>query len=165
LLITNINLLLLLLFFYYWPCLYLCWISSPLNDIKYQLCYLKRCLYTQKFYLFIVTSFFYYFFTCSFSVFVENCILLPMRYKLICCVPQCIVHVWFWFFILLPRFLLLVIKGQFFPRTKILFQSAFFIFRYKNIASKSLYQNKIHPFPLMQMQRNVLWYTYTPLGI
>jgi hypothetical protein len=29
-----------------------------LNDIKYQLCYLKRCLYTQKFYLFIVTSFF-----------------------------------------------------------------------------------------------------------
>ena len=37
----------------------------------------------------------------------------------------CIVHVWFLFFILLPRFLLLVIKGQFFPRTKILFQSAF----------------------------------------
>jgi hypothetical protein len=59
----------------------------------------------------------------------------------------CIVHVWFWFFILLPRFLLLVIKGQFFPRTKIQFQSAFF-FRYKNEASKSFYQNKIHPFPL-----------------
>jgi hypothetical protein len=38
----------------------------------------------------------------------------------------CIVHVWFWYFILLPRFLLLVIKGQFFPRTTILFQSAFF---------------------------------------
>jgi hypothetical protein len=48
LLITNINLLLLLLlFFYYWPFLDLFWISSPLNDIKYQLCYLKRCLYTQ----------------------------------------------------------------------------------------------------------------------
>jgi hypothetical protein len=27
------------------------WINSPLNDIKYQLCYLKWCLYTQKFYL------------------------------------------------------------------------------------------------------------------
>jgi hypothetical protein len=25
--------------------------------------------------------------TCSFSVFVENCILLPMSYKWICCVP------------------------------------------------------------------------------
>jgi hypothetical protein len=37
----------------------------------------------------------------------------------------CIVHVCFWFFIILPRFLLLVIKGQFFPRTNILFQSAF----------------------------------------
>jgi hypothetical protein len=43
------------------------WISSPLNDIKYQLCYLKRCLYTQKLYLFIIT--------CSFFVFVENCYL------------------------------------------------------------------------------------------
>jgi hypothetical protein len=54
LLITRINLLLLhvlIFFFYYWPFLYLFW-------IKYQLCYLKRCLYTQKFYLFIVTSFF-----------------------------------------------------------------------------------------------------------
>ena len=49
-------------------------ISSPLklNDIKYQLCYLKRCLYTQKLYLFIVTNFLII--TCSFSVFVENCI-------------------------------------------------------------------------------------------
>ena len=37
-----------------------------LNDIKYQLCYLKRFLYTQKLYLFIVTRFFYYhlFFFC-----------------------------------------------------------------------------------------------------
>jgi hypothetical protein len=81
-------------FLYYWPFLYLFWISSPLNDIKYQLCYLK-------FYLFIVTSCFFII-TCSFSVFVENCILLPMRYAWICCVPVyctcmvlCIVHVWF----------------------------------------------------------------------
>jgi hypothetical protein len=37
-----------------------------------------------------------------------------------------IVHVWFWIFTLLPRFLWLVIKEQFFPRKKILFQSAFF---------------------------------------
>ena len=52
-----------------------------------------------------------------------------------------------------PYFLLLVIKGQFFPRTKILFQSAFF-FSYKNVASKYFYKSKIHPFPLMLMQRN-----------
>jgi hypothetical protein len=48
-------------------------------------------------------------------------------------------------------------KGQFFPRTKILFQSAF-LFSYKNVASK---KSKIHPFPLMLMQRNEMWYTYT----
>ena len=51
-------------------------ISSPLNDIKYQICYLKRCLYTQKFYLFIVTSFFLLLFVL-FLCFVENCTLLP----------------------------------------------------------------------------------------
>jgi hypothetical protein len=73
----------------------------------------------------------------------------------------CIVHVWFWFFTLLPTFLLLVIKGQFFPRTQILC----FFFSYKNVASKSFYKSKIHPFPLMLMQRNEMWYTYTPLGI
>jgi hypothetical protein len=95
----------------------------PLNDIKYQLCYLKRCLYTQKFYLFIVTRFFFII-TCSFSVFFENCILLPKGIDEFV-VFLCIVHVWLWFFILLPRFLLLVIKGQFFPTTTILFQSAF----------------------------------------
>jgi hypothetical protein len=50
-------------------------------------------------------------------------------------------------------FLLLLIKGQFFPRTKILFQSGFF-FSYKNVASKSFYKSKIQPFPLMLMQRN-----------
>jgi hypothetical protein len=42
----------------------------------------------------------------------------------------------------------MVIKGQFFPRTKIMFQSAFF-FCYKNIASKPFYKSKIHPFPLI----------------
>ena len=46
----------------------------------------------------------------------------------------CIVHVWFWFFILLPRF---------FPRTKIMFHSAF-ILRYKNVASKSFNLLKRH---------------------
>ena len=91
----------------------------PLNNIKYQLCYLKRCLCTQKLYLFIVTSFF------IITLFVENCILLPKGINEFV-VFLCIVHVWFWFFTLLPRFLLLVIKGQFFPRTKILFESAFF---------------------------------------
>ena len=48
------------------------WISSLLNDIKYQLCYLKWCLCTQKFYLFIVTSIFLIIISCSFSVFFEN---------------------------------------------------------------------------------------------
>jgi hypothetical protein len=58
-------------------------------------------------------------------LFVENCILLPKGiYEFV--LFLCIVHLWFWFFTLLPRFLLLVIKGQFFHRTKILFQSAFF---------------------------------------
>jgi hypothetical protein len=133
----------------------------PLNDIKYQLCYLKRCLYTQKFYLFIVTIFFYYylFFFCV----CWKCILLPKGINEFV-VFLCIVHVWFWFFTLLPIFLLLVIKGQFFSRTKILFQSAFF-FSYKNVASKSFYKSRIHLFPLILMQRNEMWYTYTPLGI
>ena len=101
--------------------------------------------------------------TCSFSVFVENCILLPKGINEFV-VFLCIVYLWFWFFTLLPRFVLLVIKGQFFHRTKILFQSAYF-FSYKNVASKSFYKSKIHPFPLMLMQRNEMWYTYTPLGI
>ena len=84
-------------------------ISSPLSDIKYQLCYLKRCLCTQKLYLFIVTSFFYYylFFFCV-------CILLPKGINEFV-VFLCIVHVWFLFFTLIPRFLL---KGQFFSQNK-----------------------------------------------
>ena len=135
------------------------WISSPLNDIKY----LKRCLYTQKFYLFIATSFFFIIICSFFAVFVENCILLPKGINEFV-VFLCIVHVWFWFFILLPIFLLLVIKGQFFPRTNICFRVHFF-FSYKNVASKSFHKSKIHPFPLMLMQRNEMWYTYTPVRI
>ena len=80
---------------------------------------------------------FFFIITCSFSVLVENCILLPKGIDEFV-VFLCIVHVWFRFFILLPRFLSLVIKEQIFPRT-ILFQSAFF-FKYKNVASKSFYQ-------------------------
>ena len=113
-----------------------------INDIKYQLCYLKRCLYTQKFYLFIVTSFFFII-TCSFSVFVENCILLPKGLNEFV-VFLCIVHVWFWFFILSPRFLLLIIKGQFIQ--KFCFRVHFF-FRYKNVASKSFIRIKYTLFP------------------
>ena len=60
----------------------------PLNNIKYQLCYLKRCLCTQKLYLFIVTSFF------IITLFVENCILLPKGINEFV-VFLCIVHVWF----------------------------------------------------------------------
>jgi uncharacterized protein YihD (DUF1040 family) len=43
--------------------------------------------------------------TCSFSVLVENCILLPKGMNEFV-VFLCIVHVWFWFFTLLPIFLL-----------------------------------------------------------
>ena len=136
-------------FLYYWPFLYLFWISSPLNDIKYQLCYLK-------FYLFIVTSCFFII-TCSFSVFVENCILLPMRYKWICCVPvycTCMLLIFYNF----AQIFIISHKGTIFSQNKHSVSECIFIFRYKN-------QNKIHPFPLMLMQRNEMWYTYTPLWI
>ena len=111
-------------FFSYKPFLYLFWISSPLNDIKYQLCYLKRCLYTQKFYLFIVTSFLYYylFFFCV----CWNKDITAERFKWICCVPvycTCMVLILLSFF---PRFLLLVIKGQFFTEQKLCFRVHFF---------------------------------------
>jgi hypothetical protein len=92
--------------------------------------------------LFVHCYKFFLIISCSFSVFVENCILLPKGLNEFV-VFLCIVHVWFWFFILLPRFLLLVI-----------------FFRYKNVASKSFYQNEIQPFPLMLMQRNEMWYMY-----
>ena len=38
-------------------------------------------------------------------------------------------------------------------------------FSYKNVASKSFYKCKNTFVPLMLMQRNEIWYTYTPLGI
>jgi hypothetical protein len=56
-------------------------------------------------------------------------------------------------------------KGTIFSQNKNSVSERIFIFRYKNVASKSFYQNKIHPFPLMLMQRNEMWYTYTPLAI
>jgi hypothetical protein len=83
--------------------------------------------------------------TCSFSMFVGNCILLPKGLNEFV-VFLCIVHVWFWFFILLPRFVLLSHKGTFFSQNKISVSECIIIFRYKNVASKSFYQNKIHPF-------------------
>ena len=69
----------------------------------------------------------------------------------------CIVHVWFWFFILLPRFLLLVIKGQFSPRTDVYIGthqstrtcqktclSVFpYIFQAKYIRNKKINENKL----------------------
>jgi hypothetical protein len=121
----------------------------------------KESMHTEI--LFVHCCKFFFIITCSFSVFVENCILLPMSYKWICCVPvyfTCIVLIFYPF----TQIFIISHKGTIFSQNKILFQSAF-CFRYKNVASKSFYQNKIHPFPLMLMQINEMWYTYTPLGI
>ena len=99
--------------------------------------------------------------TCSCSVFVENCILLPKGINEFV-VFLCKVLIFYPF----THIFIIGHKGTIFPKTTILFQSAFFfIVRYKNVASKSFYQSKIHPFPLMLMQINEMWYTYTPLGI
>ena len=77
---------------------------------------------------------------------------LKVYMNLLC---SCVLYMYgFDFFTILPRFLSLVIKGQFFSQNKILFQSAFFFFIYKNVASKSFYKSKIHPFLLMLMHRN-----------
>jgi hypothetical protein len=127
------------------------WISSLLNDIKYQLCYLKWCLCTQKFYLFIVTSIFLIIISCSFSVFFENCILLPK------CINEfvvflCIVHLWFWFFSPFTHIFIIGHKGTIFSKNNNSVSECIF-FIYKNVASKPLYKSKIHPFPLMIMQR------------
>ena len=40
-------------------------------------------------------------------------------------------------------------KETIFSQNKKSFSECIFIFRYKNVASKSFYQNKIHPFHLM----------------
>ena len=69
--IIAINLLLLAVFIF---------ILNNINDIKYQLCYLKRSLCTQKFYLFIVASFFL-------LLLVLFLCLLKIAYYWICCVP------------------------------------------------------------------------------
>ena len=45
-------------------------------------------------------------------------------------------------------------KGTIFSHNNNSVSECIFIFRYKNVPSKSFYQNKIHPFPLMLMQRN-----------
>jgi hypothetical protein len=53
--------------------------------------------------------------TCSFSVFVENCILLPMRYKWICCVPvycTCMVLIFYPF----TQIFIISHKGTIFPQ-------------------------------------------------
>jgi hypothetical protein len=150
LLITNINLLLLLLFFlllavfrFILNMLAFKWYKVPTMLLE------KVSIHTEIICVHCYKVFFII--TCSFSVFVENCILLPKGIDEFV-VFLCIVHVWFWFFIILPRFLLLVIKGK-------------KNFQVQNVASKSFYQSKIHPFSLMLMQRNEMWYTYTPLGI
>ena len=66
----------------------------PLNDIKYPTMLLEKVsihteilfVHCYKFFIFIIT--------CSFSVFVENCILLPKGINEYV-VFLCIVHVWF----------------------------------------------------------------------
>jgi hypothetical protein len=87
-------------------------ILNNINDIKYQLCYLKRCLCTQKLYLFIVTSFFLLLlvlFLCMLKI-VYYCLKVFKMYLL---------YSWVWyingFVTILPRLLLLVIQGHFFP--------------------------------------------------
>ena len=128
--VTNINLLLLLFFLFFFFIIGRFYIyiiyKLPFKWYKVPTMLLEKVsIHTEI--LFVHCWKFFFIITCSFSVFVENCILLPKGIDEFV-VFLCIVHVWFWFFILLPRFLSLVIKGQFFPRTKILFppESAFF---------------------------------------
>jgi hypothetical protein len=66
----------------------------------------------------------------------------------------CIVHVWFWFFYPFTQIFIISHKGTIFSQYKNSVSEYIFFFRYKNVASKSFYQNKIYPFPLMLMQRN-----------
>ena len=57
-------------------------------------------------------------------------------------------------------------KGTIFSQNKNYVSECIFFFRYKNVASKSFYQSKIHPFPLMLMQTekwNVI-HVYTVQG-
>ena len=52
-----------------------------------------------------------------------------------------------------PDFYYWSLRDNFFPEQKFCFRVHFF-FSYKNVASKSFDKSKIHPFPLMLMQRN-----------
>ena len=116
----------------------------------YQLCYLKWCLYTHKFYLFNVTSFFYYYFLFFFCVCWKLYITAKM-YKWICCVP---VYCTFMVLIFSPFTHIFIIghKGTIFSKNNNSVSECIF-FIYKNVASKPFYKSKIHPFPLMIMQR------------
>jgi hypothetical protein len=142
LLITNINLLLLLFF-----SLLLAVFRFILNKLLFKwykvptMLLEKVSIHTKI--LFVHCYKFFFIITCSFSVLVENCILLPKGIDEFV-VFLCIVHVWFWFFTLLPRFLLLVIKRQFFQRTKIMFQSAFF-FQVQTCSIEILFKKKKRP--------------------
>ena len=145
-LITNINLLLLLIFFFSLLAIFIFILNKlPFKWYKVPTMLLEKSWLTQKFYLFIATSFFFII-TCSFSVFVENCILLPMRNKWICCVPvycTCMVLIFYPF----TQIFIISHKGTIFSQNKNSVSQCIFIFRYKNVASKSFYKSKIHPFP------------------
>jgi hypothetical protein len=67
--------------------------------------------------LFVHCYTFFFIITCSFTVFVENCILLPKGIDEFV-VFLCIVHVWFWFFTLLPIFFIIGHKGTIFSQNK-----------------------------------------------
>ena len=124
-------------FFFSLAVFYLFW----LNYIKYQLrvCYLKRCLCTQKYYLFIVTSFLKLFlivlFLCLLKI-VWNCILLPKginEFVVFLCIVACIVLNFYPF----TQISIIGHKGTiFFPEQKFCFRMHF-LFSYKNVASKS----------------------------
>jgi hypothetical protein len=121
----------------------------------------KVSIYTQKFYLFIVASFLLLLlvlFLCLLKI-VENCVFILPKGINEFVVFLCIVHVWFWFFTLL----LFIIghKGTtFFPEQKFCFRVHFF-FSYKNIASKSFYKSKIHPFPNANAKKWNVIHVYT----
>ena len=116
-----------------------------LQNQLFCLCRLPAVLYTQKFYLFIVTSFFCYylfFFCICWKLYIT-----AYRYKWICCVPvycTCMVLI----FYPLAQIFIIGHKGTIFSLTQFCFRVHFF-FSYKNVASKSFYKSKIHPFPLI----------------
>ena len=91
--ITKINLLLLLIFFLSLAVFRFILNKLPLNDIKYPTMLLEKVsIHTEI--IFVHCYKFFFIIACSFSVFVENCILLPKGINE-CVVFLCIVHVWF----------------------------------------------------------------------